>query len=118
MIETEVLTGPVGSPADLQQVYAAPTAGTLTLRGATGYGIVLVHGDLRVEGPLQWHGLIVSSGTLSLDGSLGRVQIIGAVLANRIRQGGGEVTITYDSCLVQASLRQRPLTIFRWRQVF
>ena len=96
---------------------ALPKSVALTVQNVAGYGILLVEGHVRVRGPLQWHGLIVSSGTLTLDGSSGRIQIWGGVWSNQVQHVSGDFAIHYDSCKIRTALTNRPLTVIQWRQV-
>ena len=96
---------------------ALPKTAALTIQNVAGYGILLVEGNLQIRGPIQWSGLIVSSGVLTLDGATGQVQIWGGVWSNQIQHVAGDLTITYDSCEITTALMNRPLTVTQWRQV-
>ena len=96
---------------------ALPKTAALTIQNVVGYGILLVEGNLQIRGPIQWRGLIVSSGILTLDGATGQVQILGGVWSNQIQHVAGDLTITYDSCEIKTALMNRPLTVIQWRQV-
>ena len=94
-----------------------PKTVVLTIQNVAGYGILLVEGNLLIKGPLHWEGLILSSGTLTLDGSSGPIQVWGGVWSNQIQHVAGDLTITYDSCEITTALMNRPLTVTQWRQV-
>ena len=96
---------------------ALPKSVVLTIQNVAGYGILLVEGNLLIRGPLQWHGLIMSSGTLTLDGLSGQIQVWGGVWSNQIQHVAGNLTITYNSCEINTALMNRPLMVTQWRQV-
>ena len=111
----------LGDKSDPETFYANLTAfpktAVLTIQNVAGNGILLVEGNLLLRGPLQWHGLIVNSGTLTLDGVSGQIQVWGGVWSNQIQHVAGDLTIMYDSCGITTALMNRPLTVTQWRQV-
>ncbi len=112
---------PLGSSTDSWTLYAdaggAEGTGLFTIQNAIGFGILLVDGHVQIKGPFNWQGLIVNTGTLTIDGSTGSVQIWGGVWSDDIQHLDGEVTIAYNSCAIKTSLLSRPLTVTKWRQV-
>ena len=96
---------------------ALPKTAALTIQNVVGYGILLVEGNLQIRGPIQWSGLIVSSGNPYLGWIRDRIQIWGGVWSNQIQHVAGDLTITYDSCEITTALMNRPLTVTQWRQV-
>ena len=90
---------------------------TFTLQNGSGAGILLVEGPMQIRGPLNWQGLIVNSGTLTLDASTGPIQIRGGVWSDQIQHVAGNIDIHYDSCAIKNSLLSRPLTVTQWRQI-
>ncbi len=108
-----------GKPSDPMTVYvdSSPIPGGLSIREATGYGILLVQGDITVEGPFQWQGLIISSGRINVNGSTGPIQIEGGVWANEFIDVGGSLNVAYDSCAIKSAIRSKPFVIIKWRQV-
>ena len=97
--------------------YAFQKTGVFTIQNSIGFGILLVEGNMQIQGPLNWHGLIISSGTLTLDGSTGQIQIQGGVWSDQVQHVAGSISISYDSCAIKTSLLNRPLTVTKWRQV-
>ena len=82
-----------GSP-EKPEVFRAE--GDLEIRASDGYGILLVNGNLEVQGNFLWHGLIIINGDFRFSGG-GNKAIYGAVIAtgSAIRMDGG-VDIYYD----------------------
>jgi hypothetical protein len=81
--------------------------GDLTIDGGQGQGILLVDGDLRVQGGFSFYGPVIVSGTLSTTGLGGRF-VGGVVAANvNLEQSTllGDAAITYSSCTVSRSLQ-------------
>ena len=63
----------VGSAVSPALYFAEPLSGTLNVAQVTGYGILLVKGDLQIAAPFQWEGLIVASGQATFVGGLGSI---------------------------------------------
>ena len=111
----------LGSISDPWTVYVnaggADNLGRFTLQNVSGFGILAVEGHVQVKGPLNWQGLIINTGTLTIDASTGPIQVFGGVWSDQVRHIAGEVAITYDSCAIKTSLLSLPLTIINWRQI-
>ena len=92
----------------------------LDMRNLTGYGILLVKGDLTMSGGFNWNGLILVTGTLTFNGGGGpnSINIQGAVLANQTVDMNGGVSITYDSCIIDNSFNNQSLKIIRWKETY
>lgn len=82
--------------------------GDLVLHGGEGRGILVVDGDLELQGPFDFHGLVLSTGRLVVGDD---VQIRGAARARHMVIDGGVVNL--DSCaaraVIAASAFQIPL---------
>jgi hypothetical protein len=52
-----------------------------------GYGIILVEGDLRIDGSFTWNGLIICTGTIQYIGT-GNGKITGGVMAGELNFTG------------------------------
>ncbi len=80
--------GNYGSSTDRR---VAAVGGDATLGPGTGYGLLLVTGQLRIVGPLWWTGLIVviGQGVVTRDPDP-FVQITGGIFAARTRDVGGQ----------------------------
>ena len=87
----------------------------LKLQNVTGYGILLVEGDLTLGGGFNWNGIILVTGTLSFNGGGSGVNILGAVLANQTVDINGGVNIKYDSCMVKNSLNDQGIDTISWK---
>jgi hypothetical protein len=110
-----------GSPSHYVTIYsdtANPVnAGGLAIQNGTGYGLLLVQGDLEMGGGFVWNGLILVSGTVTFNGGGGGANIRGAVLGGAFNSVNGGVDIAYDSCTIQQSFRQRPMRVLSWREL-
>lgn len=85
----------------------------------TGYGTLLVTGDLTLVGGFNWNGLILVTGTLTLSGGgPNSINIRGAVLANQTVDINGGLNIKYDSCMIKKALEDGSLQIVTWREVY
>ncbi len=91
----------------------------LKLNGVTGYGLLLVDGDLELGGGFTWYGLILTSGTMTFNGGGGpnRIQINGAALANNTVAMNGSVDLNYDSCYISDAFESVLAKVSRWRLV-
>lgn len=82
-------------------------AGDLSLTGGSGQGVLLVDGDLRVTGPITFHGPVIVRGSLSVTGAgaalLGSVMVASSGGAPSVVQGGA--SIISSSCAVATALR-------------
>jgi len=89
----------------------------LDMRNSTGYGILLVEGDLTMAGGFNWNGLVLCTGTLTFSGGgPNSINIQGAMLANNTVTLNGGINVTYDSCMVDNSLNNATLSILSWKQ--
>jgi Tfp pilus assembly protein PilX len=93
----------------------------LRLNNVTGYGILIVKGDLQMAGNLNWNGIIIVTGVLksSGGGSAGK-NIQGQVYSGSSALGdttiSGNIDITYNSCEVKKSVSSQPLKVVNWKQ--
>ncbi len=95
-----------------------------TITNQTGSGILLVEGDLTLEGT-TWNGLILVTGQLILNGGTAGTFIEGAVLVNGEvwinppsgTGNKGNVSVRYNSCAIDAALSSIPLRILSWEDV-
>ena len=90
----------------------------LKLSNVTGYGILLVEGDLTLGGGFVWNGLILVTGTLVFNGGGSGINIKGAVLANQTIDINGGVDVRYDSCMVDDSLNNQSLNTTIWKEAY
>lgn len=79
---------------------------TTMISGGTGQGILLVDGDLTVDGGFQWYGPVIVRGRLATQGT--GAHFNGAVMAANVDFESnnvlGNATITYSSCAINAAL--------------
>ena len=114
--------GQLGNPANPKTFYAQSfsgvKSGSLTVGNTIGYGILLVEGSVTLEGPLVWHGIILSTGIIWLDGTNGTIRIQGGLWGDSILHLTGLLDIAYDSCAIKNALLAHPLIVKQWRQEF
>jgi hypothetical protein len=78
---------------------------------ASGSGILIVDGDLEINGGLNWYGLILVRGKVSFTGGAGAsTNLFGAILAgddvsatNQVQDDnfGGSINFHYDVCALK-----------------
>ncbi len=99
-------------------------AGDLRINGGSGQGVLLVEGNLALEGGFQFRGVLLVRGRLSILGAGGRV--LGSVRAASAdidpAGPGGSAEVHYSSCAARAALLRnasvRPLTPRWWTEVY
>jgi Tfp pilus assembly protein PilX len=116
-----------GSSTNFVTVYA-DAIGTqadhqLKLNNVTGYGVLLVKGDLELAGNITWNGLIIVTGTIVTTGAgKDSKNILGQIYAGQNNLGdssvSGTVTVGYHSCNVKNALASQPLKVVNWKQSF
>lgn len=94
----------------------------LKLQNVTGYGILLVQGDLELGGGFQWNGIILTTGSVTLNGGGSGINIQGLIFTGTstltdITINGGNV-IGYDSCKVKNALSGTGVRMVNWKQVY
>jgi len=92
----------------------------LKLNNLTGYGILLVDGDLELGGGFTWYGPIVVTGSVTLNGGGSPINIHGQVLSGTstltdVTINGGNV-IKYNSCDLKKAFATQPLVVLNWKQ--
>lgn len=114
-----------GSPSNFVTVYAdaigTQADGELRLNNVTGYGILLVKGDLALAGNINWNGIIIATGAVtSSGGGANAKNILGQMYAGITSLGdttiSGSVNIGYQSCNVKKALSSQPLKVVSWKQ--
>jgi hypothetical protein len=120
ILKTNQTNYSVGSSSVYEIVYCDATGLTdsqLKLTNLTGYGTLVVKGDLYFSGNLNWHGLILASGNVDFFGGGSDVKnVTGAVLANSTATLQGKVNITYDSCEVANAQNNYSQTTLIWKE--
>jgi len=115
-------SGASGAIGDSLPIQYAP--GDLVLNGGYGQGILLVAGDLSLEGGATFVGAVVTRGRLAIRGAGGR--ILGAAVAATAELGasseGESAAVVYSGCVVRrvlaATARPRPLLERSWATIF
>ncbi len=111
----------IGSASEYVTVYSNTTnpvnAGGLTMQNGTGYGLLLVQGDLVMGGGFVWNGLILVSGNVTFNGGGGAANIRGAILGGSFESVNGGVDLGYDSCKIKEAFRRMPLRVLSWREL-
>jgi hypothetical protein len=112
----------LGSLSNFVTVYSDTSSpfnvGGLKMQNVTGYGILLVKGDLILGGGFQWNGLILVTGTLTFNGGGSGVNIQGAILAHETVDSNGGLDIRYDSCMVDSAMNTQAPTVISWKEIY
>src|SRR5262249_7450739 len=84
--------GNYGSATNYFTVYSdtdnPPNNQGLKLQNVTGYGILLVKGDLTLGGGFQWNGLILATGSVTLKRSRGWYKYSGTCFHGNVDTNG------------------------------
>lgn len=114
-----------GSASNYVTVYA-DAVGTqadheLRLNNVTGYGTLIVKGDLQLAGNINWKGIIVVTGTLTSSGGGSNAKNIqGQIFAGSSSLGdtaiSGNIDLGYNSCEVKKAMSGQPLKMVSWKQ--
>jgi len=135
---SEVVQGPATSLPDYGTATAPVVAyvnGDLALGSVSGYGILVVTGNLALAGNTNWRGiiLVIGQGTMSVSGG-GNGEYDGAVLLAKTRDaqgnllatlgaplldwsGGGGNGIYFDSCWINNSLGGVLYNVLSFREI-
>jgi hypothetical protein len=102
-------------------VYFNTNSTYVKLRGGTnGCGILIVDGDLAVNGGFQWYGAILVTGSVSFTGGGGK-NVTGAMLAGGTVSAdlvGGDASIIYCSQAMWNQTEYLSLVTLRWAELF
>jgi Tfp pilus assembly protein PilX len=117
-----------GSSTDYKIVYSNASSPNnvngLSLNNVTGWGILIVDGDLELGGGFNWNGIILATGAVRLNGGGGPQQLN---IQGQLLSGTSTVTdislngannITYNSCYVKNATAQAPLKVLSWKHTF
>jgi hypothetical protein len=106
----------------------ADAAGTqadqeLRLNNVTGYGTLIVKGNLQLAGNINWHGIIIVTGIVtSSGGGSDAKNIQGQMYSGSSALGdtaiSGSITVEYNSCDVKKSLSNQPMKVVNWKQSY
>jgi Tfp pilus assembly protein PilX len=87
--------------------------------GTTGCGILLVEGNLEVNGGFSWNGIIIVTGSVTYSGG-GNKQVTGGILAGGTVDAdliSGNANIVYCSYAVNSQTNSFPLRNLSWRDL-
>lgn len=112
-----------GGASDYRVVYADATTltgGELRLNNVTGYGILVVKGNLQLAGNLTWNGPIIVTGIVtSSGGGSDPKNIQGQVISGSSALGdttvSGSISVGYNSCNVRNAFSVAPLKVVNWK---
>ena len=113
-----------GSSSSYKTVYSntsnPPNVNGLKLNNVTGYGILLIDGDLELGGGFTWYGPILVTGSVTLNGGGSGINVHGQILSGTstltdVTINGGNV-IQYNSCELKKAFATQPLTVLNWKQ--
>jgi hypothetical protein len=87
--------------------------------GTSGCGILIVDGDLELNGGFQWNGIVIASGSITFSGG-GNKNVTGGVLSGGHVDAdliGGNANIIYCSSAVNDQTQYSPLKKLSWQEV-
>jgi hypothetical protein len=96
-------------------------AGPATLNGVQGQGILLVDGDLNIQGSYQFFGITIIQGDLkTAGGGTTEAHFWGGVMAKNadltVQNISGKATLNFSSCSILAALQATsPISMMRQR---
>ncbi len=99
----------------LSSVFPDPEG--LVMENITGHGIFVVDGDMRIQGPVSWSGLLIVTGTLIFDAPGNSFSIRGGLWTGGFEARKGIVDVQYDSCVIKSSLLARPVKLLNWKEL-
>jgi hypothetical protein len=101
--------------------------GTITLNNVQGQGILLVDGDLLIQGSYQFYGVVIIQGDLkTAGGGSTAAHFWGGVMAKNAnlstQQLSGKATLNFSSCTILSVLQATsPISMMRsrgWAQLY
>ena len=116
-----------GSATDYKVIYSNTSSPAnvngLKLQNVTGYGVLLVDGDLVLGGGFTWYGPIVVTGSVTLNGGGGAgINVHGQIISDTSTLTdvtvNGSNTIQYNSCEIAKAFANQPLVVVNWKQSF
>lgn len=110
----------LGTAAAYRTFYAnatVMTGGRIKLQNVTGYGTLLVHGELVLGGNVNWNGVILVDETITFNGGGNPINLYGAVFSQQSVDINGGLDLRYDSCNVRNALNALPVEMTRWSEI-
>jgi hypothetical protein len=111
----------LGSPEDSHGVYLLDDSSGETINNLTGYGVLVIDGNLDVEtgigGSIDWNGLILVRGNIRFSGG-GSKEINGSVISTGDVEINGGVAMLWD-CVIMETLKNKytKYNMTWWRQL-
>jgi hypothetical protein len=105
-------------------IYLSDPSGTTHISGGMGQGVLLVEGDLLVDGGFQWFGPVVARGHVSTQGTGGHFNgaVMGADVDLELNSVLGNALVTYSSCAITQALKgsgvPKRLTQRSWAEMY
>lgn len=87
--------------------------------GTSGCGVLLVDGNLELNGDFNWYGIIIVSGSVTMTGTGSTHTIRGAVIAGGSAEAdlvGGNTDILYCSTAISDQTTNRSLRMLSWTE--
>jgi hypothetical protein len=114
-------SGGVGPGCPSPQVTYVPGDAKLTA-SSNGNGILIVDGDLEINGGLQFYGLVLVKGVIKFTGGgADKTNIYGAVLAGQESYVdnvlGGSAVINFNSCALKQNTGNKPPTMINFHEM-
>ena len=69
--------------------------GNLSIRNLTGYGVLVVTGDMTLTGNINWYGIMIVQGLTTLSGG-GHMTIYGSLISDSVANIDGTPRVYYD----------------------
>jgi hypothetical protein len=87
-------------------VYISDTAGVTHISGGMGQGVLLIDGDLLVDGGFQWYGPVIARGHVATQGTGGHFNgaVMAADVALDVNTVLGNALVSYSSCAITQAL--------------
>jgi hypothetical protein len=126
LVGTNVVLGNIPEHSNPGQPTVVYADRSLAISGSTstGYGFLLVNGNLSITGGFRYRGVIVANGTVTLAlNSTANIHIRGSLISSgnlSIDSSTSPLTrlnITYDSCTVADSFKSLPLTVRSFKEL-
>jgi len=83
----------------------------------TGYGILMVEGDLALGGGFNWYGVVLVTGNIDMNGGGGGINFHGACLAGGQATLNGGIDFNYNSLWATDTPFNGSPKIIKWREL-
>ncbi len=107
-------------PSQMGYYYASGNT-SITSNSSTGYGILVVNGNLTFHGGFSFHGMIICNGTINFTGGgSDHVNIHGAIIAGQsitdtTTDLGGSINIQYNGCDISTVYQNMPMITLTYK---